>query len=81
MIRKKWTDGEPVLSVETEDESHKALSRNVRSDVLPSTTACCPRTDWKRGKDTAWRVIRVSKNAVGPPAVDSWWGPLRAAPR
>ena len=25
MIRKKWTDGEPVLSVETEDESHKAL--------------------------------------------------------
>ena len=25
MIRKKWTDGEPVLSVETEDEFHKAL--------------------------------------------------------
>ena len=25
MIRKKWADGEPVLSVETEDESHKAL--------------------------------------------------------
>ena len=25
MIRKKWTGGEAVLSVETEDESHKAL--------------------------------------------------------
>ena len=26
MIRKKWRDGEPVLSVETEDEFWKALS-------------------------------------------------------
>ena len=26
MIRKKWTAGEPVLSVETEDEFWKALS-------------------------------------------------------
>ena len=26
MIRKKWIDGEPVLSVETEDEFWKALT-------------------------------------------------------
>ena len=26
MIRKKWRDGEPVLSVETEDEFGKAIS-------------------------------------------------------
>ena len=26
MIRKKWRDGEPVLSVETEDEFWKAVS-------------------------------------------------------
>ena len=26
MIRKKWLDGEPVLSVETEDEFWKALT-------------------------------------------------------
>ena len=26
MIRKKWRDGEPVLSVETEDEFWKALT-------------------------------------------------------
>ena len=26
MIRKKWRDGEPVLSIETEDEFGKALA-------------------------------------------------------
>ena len=26
MIRKKWIDGEPVLSIETEDEFWKAVS-------------------------------------------------------
>ena len=35
MIRKKWTDGEPVLSVETEDESHKALPLGLPIEVSP----------------------------------------------
>ena len=29
MIRKKWTDGEPVLSVETGDEFHASLARGL----------------------------------------------------
>ena len=36
MIRKKWTDGEPVLSVETEDESHKALPLGLPIEVGPA---------------------------------------------
>jgi hypothetical protein len=35
MIRKKWTDGEPVLSVETEDEFHKALPLGLPIEVSP----------------------------------------------
>ena len=35
MIRKKWTDGEPMLSVETEDESHKALPLGLPIEVSP----------------------------------------------
>ena len=33
MIRKKWSGGEPVLSVETEDEFWKAVS------ILPARSA------------------------------------------
>ena len=29
MIRKKWTGGEPVLSVETGDEFHASLARGL----------------------------------------------------
>ena len=35
MIRKKWTGGEPVLSVETEDEFHKALLLGLPIEVSP----------------------------------------------
>ena len=35
MIRKKWTGGEPVLSVETEDEFHKALPLGLPIEVSP----------------------------------------------
>ena len=35
MIRKKWTDGEPGLSVETEDEFHKALARGLPVELSP----------------------------------------------
>ena len=35
MIRKKWTDGEPVLSVETKDEFHKALPLGLLIEVSP----------------------------------------------
>ena len=35
MIRKKWTDGEPVLSVETGDEFHKALPLGLPIEVSP----------------------------------------------
>ena len=30
MIRKKWRDGEVVLSIETEDEFDKALTRPAK---------------------------------------------------
>ena len=33
MIRKKWRDGEPVLSVETEDEFWKAVSAGEAVEV------------------------------------------------
>ena len=33
MIRKKWRDGEPVLSVETEDEFWKAVSTGEAVEV------------------------------------------------
>ena len=35
MIRKKWSDGEPVLSVETEDEFWKAVSFGATLRVIP----------------------------------------------
>ena len=35
MTRKKWIDGEPVLSVETEDEFYKALSLGLLIEVSP----------------------------------------------
>ena len=35
MIRKKWTGGEPVLPVETEDEFHKALPLGLPIEVSP----------------------------------------------
>ena len=35
MTRKKWTGGEAVLSVETEDESHKALPLGLPIEVKP----------------------------------------------
>ena len=35
MTRKKWTGGEPVLPVETEDESHKALPLGLPIEVSP----------------------------------------------
>ena len=35
MTRKKWTGGEAVLSVETEDESHKALPLGLPIEVSP----------------------------------------------
>ena len=33
MIRKKWSNGEPVLSVETEDEFWKAVSTGEAVEV------------------------------------------------
>ena len=33
MIRKKWRDGEPVLSVETEDEFWKAVNTGEAVEV------------------------------------------------
>ncbi len=33
MIRKKWLDGEPVLSVETEDEFWKALTTGETGEL------------------------------------------------
>ena len=35
MIRKKWTGGKPVLSVETEDEFYKALPLGLPIEVSP----------------------------------------------
>ena len=35
MIRKKWTGGDPVLSVETEDEFHQALPLGLPIEVIP----------------------------------------------
>ena len=36
MTRKKWTGGEPVLSVETEDEFHQALPLGLPVEVTPA---------------------------------------------
>ena len=36
MIRKKWRGGEPVLSVETEDEFWKAVTCRMKSDYMYS---------------------------------------------
>ena len=36
MIRKKWHGGEPVLSVETEDEFWKAVTGRMKSDYMYS---------------------------------------------
>ena len=36
MIRKKWRGGEPVLSVETEDEFWKASTGRMKSDYMYS---------------------------------------------
>ena len=36
MIRKKWRGGEPVLSVETEDEFWKAVTGRMKSDYMYS---------------------------------------------
>ena len=33
MIHKKWTGGKPVLSVETEDEFHKAQRQGLPIEV------------------------------------------------
>ena len=35
MIRKKWTGGEPVLSVETKDEFWKALALGLPIELGP----------------------------------------------
>ena len=35
MIRKKWPGGDPVLSVETEDEFHQALPLGLPIEVSP----------------------------------------------
>ena len=54
MIRKKWRDGEPVLSVETEDEFWKAVSTGEAVEVtreLGEKIGLMGRGRWHRGRD------------------------------